>query len=85
MPIPPETVLTGAAAGFLNRAFGIIIPVIVFFFNSPAGAAVGRESLITFFIGSDAMGVLFLGLQGLVTTGDVYRFLTFVPALIFGQ
>jgi hypothetical protein len=31
------------------------------------------------------MGVLFLGLQGLVTTSDVYRFLTFVPALIFGQ
>jgi uncharacterized protein len=85
MPTPAETVLTGAVAGFLNGAFGIIIPVIVFFFNSPAGAAVGRASLIAFFIGSDAMGVLFLGLQGLVATSDVYRFLAFVPALILGQ
>src|ERR1700755_235464 len=85
MPSPPETVLTGAVAGFLNGAFGIIIPVIVFFFNSPAGAAVGRASLIAFFIGSDTMGVLFLGLQGLVAMSDVYRFLMFVPALILGQ
>jgi uncharacterized protein len=85
MPTPPETVLTGAVAGFLNGTFGIIIPVIVFFFNSPAGAAAGRASLIAFFIGSDAMGVLFLGLQGLVTTSDFYRFLMFVPALIVGQ
>jgi uncharacterized protein len=85
MPTPPETVLTGAVAGFLNGAFGIIIPVIVFFFNSPAGAAVGRASLIAFFIGSDTMGVLFLGLEGLVAMSDVYRFLMFVPALILGQ
>jgi uncharacterized membrane protein YfcA len=85
MPTPPETVLTGAVAGFLNGAFGIIIPVIVFFFNSPAGAAVGRASLIAFFIGSDAMGVAFLALEGLVTASDVYRFLMFVPALMLGQ
>jgi uncharacterized protein len=59
--------------------------VIVFFFNSPAGAAVSRASLITFFIGTDTMGLTFLAYQGLVTHDSFDRFLIFIPALILGQ
>jgi uncharacterized membrane protein YfcA len=86
MPSVPETVLTGGVAGLLNGAFGIVAPpVIVFFFNSPAGAAVGRASLIAFFIGTDTMGLALLAQQGLVTLEGFYRFLLFVPALVVGQ
>ena len=86
MPTSAETVLTGGVAGLLNGAFGIVAPpVIVFFFNSPAGAAVSRASLITFFIGTDAIGIAFLAQRGLVTLDGFYRFLTLVPALILGQ
>jgi uncharacterized protein len=86
MPTPPETVLTGGLAGLLNGAFGIVAPpVIVFFFNSPAAAAVSRASLITFFIGTDTMGLAFLARQGLVTRDGLYRFLVLLPALILGQ
>jgi len=86
MPSSPETVLTGGIAGLLNGAFGIVAPpVIVFFFNSPAGAAISRASLITFFIGTDTMGLSFLAQQGLVTREGFHRFLIFMPALIAGQ
>lgn len=85
MPTPLETFVTGGVAGLLNGAFGIIIPVIVFFFNSPAGVAVGRASLIAFLMGTDLMGLAFLSLQGLVTTESFYRFLLLLPPLIVGQ
>jgi uncharacterized protein len=86
MPTSSETVLTGGVAGLLNGAFGIVAPpVIVFFFNSPAGVAVSRASLIAFFIGTDTMGLAFLAHQGLVTLEGINRFLIFVPALILGQ
>ena len=86
MPTGAETALTGGVAGLLNGAFGIVAPpVIVFFFNSPAGAAVGRASLVTFFIGTDSIGLVFLAHQGLVGVDGIYRFLLFAPALILGQ
>jgi len=85
MPTTAETALTGGVLGLLNGAFGIVTPVVVFFFNSPAGAAVSRASLIAFFIGSDTIGLTFLAQKGLVTLDGFYRFLIFVPALIFGQ
>lgn len=85
MPTPLETFVTGGVAGLLNGAFGIIVPVIVFFFNSPAGVAVGRASLIAFLMGTDLMGLTFLSLQGLVTADSFTRFLVLLPALIVGQ
>lgn len=86
LPSTGETVATGALAGLLNGAFGIVAPpVIVFFFNSPAGMTIGRASLIAFFIGTDAIGLLFLGLNGLVTSESLWRFLVFIPALLIGQ
>jgi uncharacterized protein len=86
MPSPVEMVATGGLAGLLNGAFGIVAPpVIIFFFSSPAGAAISRASLITFFIGTDTMGLSFLAREGLLTISGLYRFLLFVPALLLGQ
>lgn len=86
MPRAPETLATGGVAGLLNGAFGIVAPpVIVFFFSSPAGAAISRASLIAFFIGTDTIGLAFLACEGLLSLEGFYRFLMFVPALLVGQ
>ena len=86
MPSGPETVATGAVAGVLNGAFGIGgPPVVIFFFSSPAGAAISRASLIAFFIGTDTMGLAFLAREGLVTADSFTRFLVMIPALLVGQ
>jgi uncharacterized protein len=86
MPSASETMATGGIAGLLNGAFGIVAPpVIIFFFSSPAGASIGRASLIAFFIGTDTMGLGFLAREGLVTGDGIYRFLLLSPALLVGQ
>jgi len=81
-----ETIATGGIAGLLNGAIGIVAPpVVVFFLGSPAGIAIGRASLIAFFIGTDTTGLGFLARQGLVTLEGFYRFLLFLPMLLIGQ
>ena len=86
MPSAGETLATGGVAGLLNGAFGIVAPpVVVFFFGSPAGAAISRASLIAFFIGTDSMGLAFLAREGLVTSDGFYLFLILVPMLLAGQ
>ena len=86
MPSATETIATGGLAGLLNGALGIGgPPIVVFFFNSPAGIAIGRASLIAFFIATDTMALGFLAAEGLVTSEGFYRFLVFVPALLAGQ
>lgn len=86
MPNAAETIATGGVSGLLNGAFGMGgPPVVVFFFNSPAGASVSRASLIAFFIGTDTMGLGFLQREGLITTDALYRCLVMVPALLAGQ
>jgi uncharacterized membrane protein YfcA len=86
MPCAVETIATGGLSGLLNGAVGIGgPPIVVFFFNSPAGIAVGRASLIAFFIATDTMALGFLATEGLVTSEGFYRFLAFVPALLAGQ
>jgi uncharacterized membrane protein YfcA len=85
MPSTTETLVTGAASGLLNGAFGIGgPPVILFFFNSPAGTDIGRASIIAFFLATDILGLIFLSGQGLVTTDGVLRFAMLVPALAAG-
>ena len=80
-----ETVATGSVSGILNGAFGIGgPPVVVFFFNSPAGATITRASLIAFFVGTDTVGLGFLAREGLITLQEVYRFGLFVPAMLAG-
>jgi uncharacterized membrane protein YfcA len=86
MPSAAETIATGGVSGLLNGAVGIGgPPIVVFFFNSPAGIAVGRASLIAFFIATDTMALGFLAAEGLATSEGFYRFLAFVPALLAGQ
>jgi uncharacterized membrane protein YfcA len=86
MPSAAETIATGGISGLLNGAVGIGgPPIVVFFFNSPAGIAVGRASLIAFFIATDTMALGFLAAEGLVTSEGFFRFLAFVPALLAGQ
>ncbi len=85
MPGPAATVATGAASGFCNGAFGIGgPPAILFFFASPAGAAIGRASLIAYFLGTDVIGLAFLAEAELATRATLWRFLTFLPPLLAG-
>lgn len=85
MPGPSATLATGGASGLLNGAFGIGgPPVILFFFSSPAGDAIGRASIIAFFLATDAIGLVFLAREGLVTQESLVRALIFLPALIAG-
>ncbi len=85
MPNRAATFATGAASGLLNGGFGIGgPPVVLFFFASPAGAAVGRASTIAYFIGTDTMGLGFLAHQGLITAASFARFLLYVAPLLVG-
>ncbi|HEX6102355.1 MAG TPA: sulfite exporter TauE/SafE family protein [Alphaproteobacteria bacterium] len=85
MPGPSATLATGGASGLLNGAFGIGgPPVILFFFSSPAGYAIGRASIIAFFLATDAIGLIFLAREALVTQESLVRALIFLPALIAG-
>ncbi|MBL8905044.1 MAG: sulfite exporter TauE/SafE family protein [Rhizobiales bacterium] len=75
----------GAAAGFGNGAFGIAgPPVILFYFSSPAGHAMGRASLIAFFLATDLIGLPLLAREGLVTADAFYRAVIFLVPLISG-
>ena len=86
MPSATETIATGGISGLLNGALGIGgPPIVIFFFNSPAGVSVGRASLIAFFIATDTIALGFLATEGLLTSEGFARFLVFVPALAGGQ
>lgn len=85
MPNRSATFATGAASGLLNGGFGIGgPPVVLFFFASPAGAAVGRASTIAYFIGTDTVGLGFLAQQGLITGASFAQFLLYVAPLLLG-
>jgi hypothetical protein len=79
------TVATGAASGLLNGAFGIGgPPVVLFYFSTPAAAAVGRASIIAFFLSTDTLGLAELARNGLVTAESFVQFLAWLPALLIG-
>jgi hypothetical protein len=76
---------TGVASGVLNGAFGTGgPPVILFYFSTPGAAAIGRASIIFFFLFTDFLGVTYLAHQGLVTVQSVVQFALWVPALLVG-
>ena len=67
-PGPAATTATGIASGLLNGAFGIGgPPVVLFFFSTPGAAAIGRASVIAYFIGTDTMGLAWDAYHGLIT------------------
>ena len=85
MPGNVISTAAGLAAGVANGAFGIGgPPVILFYFASPAGAIVGRATIVTYFLLTDAIGLGFFSNENLVTTGILIRTLIFLPALLAG-
>ena len=85
MPGNTVSASAGLAAGITNGAFGIGgPPVILFYFASPAGNIVGRATLVAYFLLTDAIGLIFLSRENLVTIDALLRTLTFLPALIAG-
>jgi uncharacterized membrane protein YfcA len=84
-PGAPASTATGAASGVLNGAFGIGgPPVILFYFSTPGAAAIGRASIIFFFLFTDLLGVGYFATQDIVTTQSFIQSLFWLPALLIG-
>jgi uncharacterized membrane protein YfcA len=85
IPGPAATFATGAASGLFNGGFGVGgPPVILFFFSSPAGVAVGRASMIAFFLLTDVIALGWQGWNGLLSPATLWRALMFLPPLAAG-
>ncbi len=85
LPGAAATLATGTASGLCNGGFGIGgPPVILFFFSSPAGAAVGRASMIAYFLLTDLTGLAWQGWNGLLDRATLWRALIFLPPLAAG-
>src|SRR4051794_15845080 len=86
MPGVGSTVAVGFGTGVANGAFGIAgPPVVLFYFASPAGSAVGRASTVAFFLAIDLMAIAaFSSLAGFVTAVSFWRALVYLPFLAAG-
>lgn len=85
LPGPPSTFATGVASGLFNGGFGMGgPPVVLLFFSSPTGAAVGRASLIAYFLLTDLLGLGWQEWNGLITLTSVWHAVLFLPPLIAG-
>lgn len=74
MPGRNQTTTVGMVSGILNGAMTIGgPPVILFYFSTPAGAAVSRASLIAYFLATDLLAFGLALTQGLVTTDTLRR------------
>jgi len=79
------TVGVGLLAGFLNGSMAIVgPPVILFYFATPLGVAVGRASMVTYLLGTDSIATGMFALQGLVGTEILWRTVCFLPVLLLG-
>ena len=79
------TTATGIASGVLNGAFGTGgPPVVLFYFSTPGAAAIGRASVIAFFLFTDALGIAYFAWQGIVTAHSFIQFALWMPALLVG-
>jgi uncharacterized protein len=84
-PGAPASTATGVASGVLNGAFGIGgPPVVLFYFSTPGAAAIGRASIIFFFLFTDLLGVGYFATQGIVTTQSFIQAALWLPALLIG-
>ncbi|HSS66569.1 MAG TPA: sulfite exporter TauE/SafE family protein [Gammaproteobacteria bacterium] len=85
IPGRAATLGIGGLAGILNGSMGIVgPPVILFYFSSPIGIAVGRASIVTYFIGTDSVGTLMFAAQGLIGVNVLSRTALFLPLLFLG-
>lgn len=84
-PQAPASTATGIASGVLNGAFGIGgPPVVLFYFSTPGAAAIGRASIIFFFLFTDLLGVGYFATQGIVTAQTFVQAALWLPALLVG-
>jgi uncharacterized membrane protein YfcA len=84
-PAPAASTATGVVSGLLNGAFGIGgPPAVLFYFSTPGAAAIGRASIIFFFLFTDTLGVGYLAIQGIVTTQSFVQAVLWLPALLLG-
>jgi uncharacterized membrane protein YfcA len=85
MPSARAVIATGASSGILNGAFGMGgPPVVLFYFSTPAAAAVGRASMIAFILATDSLGLGEVARNGLVTMQSFAQFIVWLPALLIG-
>lgn len=83
---PLESSGTGIIAGICNGAFANAgLPVILFFFSSPTGIAVGRASIIAFFLITDAWASLLFVQQGITTLNIFIGAICLLPIIIVGM
>lgn len=85
-PAAPATTATGVASGVLNGAFGIGgPPVVLFYLSTPGAAAMGRASIIFFFLFTDLLGLAYYATQdGIVTARSFVQAVLWLPALLIG-
>ncbi len=80
-----EIVGTGIVSGIINGASANGgPPVILMFFSSPAGLAVGRASIIAFFLFTDLWASMLFVQQGFTTLKTLWGALALTPLLVFG-
>lgn len=80
-----EIVGTGTISGVINGASANGgPPVILLFFSSPAGAHVGRASLIAYFLFTDCCASSILAMKGLMTLEILFTALCYIPCLALG-
>ena len=85
-PTPSQTTGVGLLAGVINGASANGgPPVILFFLSSPAGAAVGRASLIAFFLFTDVWASLFYWQQDLIYRGTLIFTVVFLVPMAMGM
>ncbi|MBQ4077314.1 MAG: sulfite exporter TauE/SafE family protein [Mailhella sp.] len=84
-PTKLETSLIGMSGGIINGASANGgPPVILFFLSSPAGAAVGRASLIAYFLLTDSWASVFCWQNGLFTLESWLFMGSMLPVLALG-
>lgn len=85
LPGPLGTASTGFVSGGLNGALGVGgPPVVIFFLGTPMGAAMGRASMIAYFLFTDLLGLGWQWHDGLLNRQVFARALLYAPALIAG-
>ncbi|MGH3359090.1 MAG: sulfite exporter TauE/SafE family protein [Nocardioidaceae bacterium] len=83
LPGPSGTVAVGSVSGVLNGAFAMGgPPAILMYFSSPQQAAVGRASLIAFFLCTDVLGIAAASVAGLVDRSVVAQSLALWPVAL---
>ena len=85
LPGPGGTVAVGGVSGALNGAFAMGgPPAILMYFSSPAAVAIGRASLVAYFLGTDVWGTATAAFGGLVTPPVLAQIAAVLPVSLAG-